>query len=181
LCPARKSQHFADFSILNPLRIKITISISRVVRTESLERRSKIGKVISVSFSWAQTSSVSGTVKDTSGAVIARATVVVSSPERGITREMSTNSTGEYNQFALPAGHPVTADHPVGVIALTKNVRLLPFSELGLAISPLSGPVFRPENGRLRPVQLIEKIHDAAPQSDPISREIQRSWWSISP
>jgi hypothetical protein len=61
--------------------------------------------VFSVSVSWAQTRSVSGAVKDTSGAVIAGATVVVASPERGITRQMSTNSTGEYNQSALPAGN----------------------------------------------------------------------------
>jgi Carboxypeptidase regulatory-like domain len=49
-------------------------------------------------------SSVSGIVKDTSGAVIGGASVVLTSPERGINRQMSTNSTGEYNQSALPAG-----------------------------------------------------------------------------
>jgi len=47
---------------------------------------------------WAQTTgSITGTVKDPSGAAIAGATVVVASPERGINREMATNSTGDYN------------------------------------------------------------------------------------
>src|SRR5215469_14730084 len=55
---------------------------------------------------WAQTTgSITGTVKDSSGAAIAGAAVVVASPERGITREMETNSTGEYNQSGLPAGN----------------------------------------------------------------------------
>src|ERR1700758_139383 len=54
---------------------------------------------------WAQTGSITGTVKDPSGAAIAGATVVVASPERGISREMATNSTGDYNQSGLPAGN----------------------------------------------------------------------------
>jgi len=53
---------------------------------------------------WAQTGSITGTVKDSSGAAIAGATVVVASPERGINREMATNSTGDYNQSGLPQG-----------------------------------------------------------------------------
>src|ERR1700757_2522757 len=53
---------------------------------------------------WAQTGSITGTVKDPTGAAIAGATVVVASPERGISREMQTNSTGDYNQSALPQG-----------------------------------------------------------------------------
>lgn len=53
---------------------------------------------------WAQTGSITGTVKDPSGASISGATVVVTSPERGITRQMDTNSTGDYNQSALPQG-----------------------------------------------------------------------------
>src|SRR3954467_9341498 len=54
---------------------------------------------------WAQTGSITGTVKDPSGAAVAGATVVVASPERGITREMQTNSTGDYNQSGLPQGN----------------------------------------------------------------------------
>jgi hypothetical protein len=53
---------------------------------------------------WAQTGSITGTVKDSSGAAIAGASVVIASPERGITRQMATNSTGEYNESALPTG-----------------------------------------------------------------------------
>jgi hypothetical protein len=53
---------------------------------------------------WAQTGSITGTVKDPSGAAIPGATVVVTSPDRGITRQMQTNSTGDYNQSALPQG-----------------------------------------------------------------------------
>jgi Carboxypeptidase regulatory-like domain len=62
---------------------------------------------------WAQTTgSITGTVKDPSGAAIAGATVVVASPERGINREMATNSTGDYNQSGLPAGN-----YDIGVTA----------------------------------------------------------------
>src|SRR5277367_2656364 len=54
---------------------------------------------------WGQTTgSITGTVKDQSGAAIAGATVVIASPERGINRQTVTNSTGEYNESALPSG-----------------------------------------------------------------------------
>jgi hypothetical protein len=53
---------------------------------------------------WAQTGSITGTVKDPTGAAIAGANVVVASPERGINRKTTTNSTGEYNESALPEG-----------------------------------------------------------------------------
>ncbi|HKT89716.1 MAG TPA: carboxypeptidase regulatory-like domain-containing protein [Candidatus Sulfotelmatobacter sp.] len=63
---------------------------------------------------WAQnTGSITGTVKDPSGAAITGANVVVSNPEQGITRQMPTNSTGDYNQSALPAGkYDVTVTAP---------------------------------------------------------------------
>src|SRR5579859_4838539 len=54
---------------------------------------------------WAQdTGSITGTVKDPSGAAIAGATVVVTSPDHGINRQTVTNSSGDYNQSALPGG-----------------------------------------------------------------------------
>jgi len=53
---------------------------------------------------WAQTGSITGTVKDQSGAAIAGANVVVTSPEHGINRQMATNSSGDYNESALPPG-----------------------------------------------------------------------------
>jgi hypothetical protein len=67
-----------------------------------------LGMVLFVIFcgaAWAQTGSITGTVKDSSGAAIAGANVVVTSPERGITRTMATNSTGEYNESALQPGN----------------------------------------------------------------------------
>ncbi|MBZ5627146.1 MAG: TonB-dependent receptor, partial [Acidobacteriia bacterium] len=54
---------------------------------------------------WAQNNgSITGTVKDPTGAAIAGASVVVTSPERGINRQTTTNSTGDYNESALPEG-----------------------------------------------------------------------------
>ncbi len=53
---------------------------------------------------WAQTGSITGTVKDPTGAAIPGAKVVVTSPERGITRDTTSNSTGDYNESALPSG-----------------------------------------------------------------------------
>src|SRR5262249_33492703 len=53
---------------------------------------------------WAQTGSITGTVKDPTGAAVAGASVVVTSPERGITRQTTSNSTGDYNESALPEG-----------------------------------------------------------------------------
>ena len=53
---------------------------------------------------WAQNGSITGTVKDPSGAAVAGAAVVVTSPERGINRQTTTNSTGEYNESALSPG-----------------------------------------------------------------------------
>ncbi len=48
--------------------------------------------------------SVTGTVTDSSGAVIPGAEVKVSSPERGLDRSTTTNSEGEYSVGGLPAG-----------------------------------------------------------------------------
>jgi hypothetical protein len=53
---------------------------------------------------WAQNGSITGTVKDPSGAAISGANVLVTSPERGINRQMATNSAGEYNQSSLSPG-----------------------------------------------------------------------------
>jgi hypothetical protein len=67
--------------------------------------RSVLVVVVACVAAWGQTNgSITGTVKDQSGAAVPGATVVISSPERGINRQMVTNSTGEYNESALPSG-----------------------------------------------------------------------------
>src|SRR2546425_11994600 len=48
--------------------------------------------------------SVTGTVRDQSGASVANAQVTVSAADRGINRETTTNSDGEYSVAALPPG-----------------------------------------------------------------------------
>jgi hypothetical protein len=54
---------------------------------------------------WAQdTGSITGTVKDPSGAAVAGAAVEVSSPDHGIDRQTVTNSSGDYNESGLPGG-----------------------------------------------------------------------------
>jgi len=50
------------------------------------------------------TGSITGTVKDPTGAAVANADVVVASPDHGIDRHTVTNSTGDYNVSALPGG-----------------------------------------------------------------------------
>ena len=73
-----------------------------------LDRMLLQGMVLIVIFcgaAWAQTGSITGTVKDASGAAIVGANVVISSPEHGINRQMATNSSGDYNESALPAGN----------------------------------------------------------------------------
>src|SRR5690242_21010578 len=49
------------------------------------------------------TGSITGTVTDPSGAIVANAQVVVSSPERGVNRTTSSNSDGEYSVPAIPS------------------------------------------------------------------------------
>ena len=59
-----------------------------------------------VTFSFAQTgtTSVGGTVVDSSGAAIAGATVTISNTGQALEREVQTNSAGEYRFLALPPG-----------------------------------------------------------------------------
>ncbi len=61
--------------------------------------------VLSTAFVHAQdTASVTGTVRDASGASVANAEVTVSAADRGINRTTTTNSEGEYSVPALPPG-----------------------------------------------------------------------------
>src|SRR6267143_4935291 len=50
------------------------------------------------------TGSITGTVKDPSGAAVANADVVVTNPDHGIDRHTASNSGGDYNESALPGG-----------------------------------------------------------------------------
>lgn len=61
--------------------------------------------LFSATFLHAQDSaSVTGTVRDSSGASVANAQVTVSAADRGINRETTSNSDGEYSVAALPPG-----------------------------------------------------------------------------
>ena len=51
-----------------------------------------------------ETSSITGTVTDSTGAAVPNAQVTVSSPERGITRTTPTNESGDFLVGGLPAG-----------------------------------------------------------------------------
>ncbi len=52
-----------------------------------------------------ETGQLTGSVRDASGAIVAKAQVTVSSPERGINRVTQTNNDGEYLVSALPPGN----------------------------------------------------------------------------
>src|SRR5271167_4992369 len=55
------------------------------------------------------TATIVGTVTDTTGAVIPGAKVVVSNPEKGLVRQLESNSVGEYTAAKLPIGNYVVA------------------------------------------------------------------------
>src|SRR5712692_9584141 len=60
-----------------------------------------------------ESASITGTVKDPSGATISNAQVTVASPDRGINRTTTTNSDGEYSVPGLPPGsYNVTINAP---------------------------------------------------------------------
>src|SRR5712671_6079047 len=59
---------------------------------------------LSLAASAQDTGSITGTVKDPSGATVANADVVVTSPDHGIDRHTVSNSSGDYNESGLPGG-----------------------------------------------------------------------------
>ncbi|HUI41275.1 MAG TPA: carboxypeptidase-like regulatory domain-containing protein [Terriglobia bacterium] len=72
--------------------------------------------------SWAQdTASIVGTVKDSSGGVIAAARVTVSNPEKGFTRELVSNSVGEYSAQIIPIGNYVVTAQVPGFHTLVRS------------------------------------------------------------
>ncbi len=54
---------------------------------------------------WAQESSITGSVRDASNAIVPNATVAITSIEQGFTRTVSTNASGDYLVSGLQAGH----------------------------------------------------------------------------
>jgi carboxypeptidase family protein len=63
---------------------------------------------------WAQvTASLTGTLKDTSGAVVPGVTVTIKNLESGLTRTAETDASGSYNAPSLPVGqYEVSAEKP---------------------------------------------------------------------
>lgn len=51
------------------------------------------------------TATLTGTVRDVKGAVLPKAAVIIKNTANGLTRNLTTNSDGEYLAAALPAGH----------------------------------------------------------------------------
>ena len=69
---------------------------------------------LSVGITWAQvtTGTISGTVKDSTGAALTGATVVVLNEETGISRTVQTDAAGRYSALSLSLGnYRVTATH----------------------------------------------------------------------
>jgi hypothetical protein len=80
---------------------------------------------------WAQdTATIVGTVTDSSGAVIPGAKVAVSNPEKGFTRELSTNTTGEYTAAKVPIGNYVITAENKGFQKLVRPAITLAVGEV---------------------------------------------------
>ena len=76
---------------------------------------------------WAQKDAggIVGTVKDPSGAIVAKAKVTVADVDRGTHLETVTNESGEYVASPLRVGHyTVTVEHPGFKKAVTVPVSL---------------------------------------------------------
>jgi len=71
---------------------------------------------------WAQdTANLVGSVMDSTGAVIPGAKVTISNPEKGFTREMTSNSAGQYAQSAIPIGNYVITAEAAGFQKLVRT------------------------------------------------------------
>src|SRR5580704_16591591 len=59
---------------------------------------------------WAQdTATIVGTITDSSGAIVPGVQVKVSNPERGFTREVASDSAGDYTAVRIPIGNYVVS------------------------------------------------------------------------
>jgi hypothetical protein len=73
-------------------------------------------------FSWAQdTATVVGTVTDPSGAVIPGVKVTASNPEKGFTRELVSNPSGEFMAAKIPLGNYVITAEATGFQKLVRS------------------------------------------------------------
>ena len=71
---------------------------------------------------WAQdTATIVGTVTDSSGGVIPNAKVTVSNPEKGFTRDLVTNTAGEYTAAKMPTGDYVVSAEVTGFQKLVRS------------------------------------------------------------
>ncbi len=71
---------------------------------------------------WAQdTADIVGTVRDSSGAVIPNAKVVVSNPDKGLTRDLTSNSAGEFTAPRIPIGNYVVTAEATGFRKLVRS------------------------------------------------------------
>jgi len=62
---------------------------------------------------WAQQGSITGSVKDATGAIVPNASVTVTNVEQGFSRDVTSNASGDYLVSGLPAGHyDITAKAP---------------------------------------------------------------------
>ena len=79
----------------------------------------------------ATTGAITGTVSDASGATIPGAQVVISDPEKGVDRTLSTNEAGFYSAEALSAGvYTLTVTNEGFNRAVIRNVVLSPGSRV---------------------------------------------------
>ena len=73
-----------------------------------------VAGMAAVTFAQSDTSSVSGTVRDEQGAVVAGATVNISNPERNISRTAQTSDEGFYSFVGIPPGEYVVVAEKTG-------------------------------------------------------------------
>src|SRR5271157_6120572 len=71
---------------------------------------------------WAQdTATITGTVTDSTGAVVPGAKVTVSNPDRGFIREVASDSAGAYNAARIPIGNYVVIAEMTGFQKLVRS------------------------------------------------------------
>ncbi len=63
-----------------------------------------LAMVLAATAAWAQDGSITGSVRDATGAAVPHATVTITNNQQGFVRTASTNDSGEYLISGLPAG-----------------------------------------------------------------------------